>query len=515
MNDNNKDLWKLQLVDRTINYLIKLDYKQAGNEWQPEFIKALISEEFGKIKTRINSEYSASRLMSDIESKNGRGRIFKQASEQFPDEPHVIAQYGRFLYDEETRFQESRNYLEKAFELTQEKDSKICHMLGMSYRRELKEHLDALGNNKPSEEQLYEHENLRERASRYFKLSRELERENDYAYISHIQLLIDLIEQGFRQFGANVPYHKRLSDRAYIRNWLDEAFSILDEAQVYLEYSQDTFLGLLEAKLINLRGSLSKAIETYQNILTNANKYKDSKNFSQRIDPNPIKRQLARCFYQRGMERIESKEVNERNKGQNDLKRAAKYLEELIIDQPTHPYNLGFWFQCARLNPQVNKSILIERLEGYYARTQSLDGAFYLMCLFFIRGIEEKNPSAFDDYERYLKDSKRLSAHLTHRLNRREWLGDGYTLIPNKNISLDSQTEQPIATKLPRIEGYIKQVVEFNGLISIPPYGQKIYFRPKRHDKKFYKSDEGKKVTFNIVFTYDKPIAYDVRFYKT
>jgi hypothetical protein len=512
MNDNENNLWKLQLVERTINYLTKLGSKQPGNEWQRKFVKALVSDEFTKITIRNRDEYSASRLMGDIESQNGRGRIFKQAAEQFSDEPHVIAQYGRFLYDEETRFEESRKYLEKAFKITKETDEKICHMLGMSYRRELQERLKALGNNKPSDEQLYENDNLRERASHYFKLSRELVRENDYAYTAHIQLLIDLIRQGFKQFDTDVSYPQRLHERADIRNWFYEAFSIIDEAQIYIEYSQDTFLGKLEADLMSLRGDLSKAIEAYENILTNANRYQDSKKFSQHIDPNPIKRQLARCLYQRGMENIKSPKVNERNRAQNDLKRASEYLQDLIRDQPSHPYNLGFWFQCARLNPLVSKSILIERLEGYYARTQSLDGAFYLMCLFFIRGIEEKNPSAFSEYERYLKDSKRLATNLTHRLNRREWLGAGNTLIPNKSISFDSQKEEPITKDLPRIEGTIKYVGESSGEISIPPYGKTIHFKPKRHDKKFYKSDEGKKVTFNVAFTYDKPIAYDVRF---
>ena len=274
MNDKENNLWKLQLVERTINYLTKLGSKQPGNEWQRKFVKALVSDEFTKITIRGNrDEYSASRLMGDIGSRDGRGRIFKQAAEQFSDEPHVIAQYGRFLYDEETRFEESRKYLEKAFEITKETDEKICHMLGMSYRRELQERLKALGNNKPSDELLYENDNLRERASHYFKLSRELDRENDYAYTSHIQLLTDLIEQGFKQFGTDVSYPQRLNERADIRNWLDEAFSIIDEAQIYIEYSQDTFLGSLEVNLMRLRGNLSTAIEAYENILTNANRY--------------------------------------------------------------------------------------------------------------------------------------------------------------------------------------------------------------------------------------------------
>jgi hypothetical protein len=505
--------WKLQLVDRTVMYLQKLGFEQAGNDWQRKFVAALVSGEFQKIKIRSREEYPVSRLMYDIETRDGRGRVFQIAAEQFPNEPHLLAQYGRFLYDEDTRFEESRKHLRNAFDLTKGKDANICHMLGMGYRRELQERLQAIGNGKPNQSDCDYRNHLLEKASQYFVKSRELNRENEYGYTSHIECLISLIQQGFSQFSQEVPVSTRLQMRADLRSWLDEAFGILDEAQVYLEFSQDTYLGQLQIRLTELRGNLSQAIEAYENLLVDSRKRNNSNDLQQRIDTNPIKRQLARCLYQRGIEKKNDLKIKVRNQALKDFARAATYLEQLIQDQPTNPYHLGFWFQCARANPCVNKQILTERLEGYYARTKSLDGAFYLMCLFFIRGLEEKNPSAFDEYERYLKDCKNLSASLTHRLYRREWLGPHFTLLPNRSVPFDSNKEEHNTTGLLRITGTIKKVAaDVHGDISIPPYGKLIYFPPKRHDQKFYKSDEGKSVTFNVAFTYDKPVAYNVRF---
>ena len=157
----------------------------------------------------------------------------------------------------------------------------------------------------------------------------------------------------------------------------------------------------------------------------------------------------------------------------------------------------------------MNKEKLIERLEIFYNITENLIGAFYLMCLYFVRGLEESNPTAFRKYKKYMEDCKRLSENLTHRLNIREWLGTNFTIIPRSHVNFES-IEDEDCPDIQQIEGKIKRIFDVHGEISIPPYGETIYFRAKRRDKKFYKSDEEKSVRFYVAFTYDKPIAYNV-----
>ena len=77
----------------------------------------------------------------------------------------------------------------------------------------------------------------------------------------------------------------------------------------------------------------------------------------------------------------------------------------------------------------------------------------------------------------------------------------------------DRDKDEQITTALPRIEGIIRRVPEEapRGDISIPPYGQTISFLSRRlRGQRFYDSDEGKAITFNVAFTYDGPVAYDV-----
>ena len=504
--ESEPDSWKLQLSSRTTEYLQKLGWDQAGNAWQRDFVTRLLVGEFDRIEIKGKLSYKVSRLMSDIESSAGRGLVFKTAAERFPDEPHFLAQYGRYLYDEDTRFEAARELLRNAFELTGKRDTLICHMLGMSYRRELHEYLEALGRNKRSAEEQAQVRYLLENAIESFRTARELDRENVHSYASHVECLIDLIEHGFRQFGQSIPNAQRLAQQTDLRYWLDAAFRVLDEAEVYLEYAPGSHLGQLEIKLQMLRGDLGQAIQAYQSLLDR------SRDILQKIDPIPVKHQLARCFYQRGLEGFNSANERTRSEAALDFAAAAHHLEDLIRSQPTNPYNLGFWFQCARADPHMSKALLTERLESYYSRTESLDGAFYLMCLFFVRGLEEENPSAFREFSRYLGICQHLAANLTHRLHRREWLGPSYTLIPNRLVSFDTERDEPITTSLLRIDGIIKRVAEAYGEISILPYGQEIYFQALRRERKFYASDDGKRVTFNVVFTYDKPIAYDVEF---
>ena len=487
--ESEPDSWRLQLSTRTTEYLQKLGWDQAGNAWQRDFIERLLVGEFQRISIRSRPDYKVSRLMADIESSAGRGLVFQLAAERFPDEPHFLAQYGRYLYDEDTQFEKAREYLRRAFELTGKRDTLICHMLGMSYRRELHEFLEALGRRKRTVAEQDQVRYLLENAVDSFRMARELDRENEHSYASHVECLIDLIEHAFGQIDRGVPSAQRLSQHADLRHWLEAAFGVLDEAKVYLEYGQGSHLAQLEIRLQSLRGDLSQAIQAYESLLSR------SHDILQRIDPIPVRRQLARCLYQRGLEGLSSTNERTRQQAAQDFVSAAQHLEDLIRDQPTNPYNLGFWFQCARANPQLSKTLLTERLEGYYAWTESLDGAFYLMCLYLIRGIEEENPSAFREFNRYLGISQHLAANLTHRLHRREWLGPNYTLLPNKLVPYDLELDEPITANLPRVDGVIKHVADAYGEISIPPYGQEIYFQALRHKRKFYASDVGKQVT--------------------
>jgi hypothetical protein len=42
--------------------------------------------------------------------------------------------------------------------------------------------------------------------------------------------------------------------------------------------------------------------------------------------------------------------------------------------------------------------------------------------------------------------------------------------------------------------------------------GFEVFFKPRVQDRQYFKSDEGRtRVTCAIAFTYEKPIAYDVR----
>lgn len=499
-----RDLWKQQLADRAVELLKKLGPDQPGNAWQRDFVSRLIVGEFGRIPIRVGRD-RVSRLMYDIPTSQGRGRVFLLAATQFPDEPHFLAQYGRFLYDEDTRFNEARTYLQKARDLATE-DSRICHMLGMSYRRELHEILIHSRPTDRTPEQELHIEDLLEQATKYFEESRRLEHEDEHGYVTNIECLIELIKDGFKRFPKGTSNQKMLRARSDLRKWLDEAFEVLDEAEVYLRHREDTHMWMLRTKLEELHGDLSKVIEAYNNLL---DAFRSDR--SRLIDPRTLKRQLARCLYKRGCQRRTSKSNKVRSKANKDFQRAVELMAELIHDEPGNPRHLGLWFQCARMHSRFNKVLLTERLENYYAITESLDGAFYLMCLYFIRGLEERNPEAFRQYERYQVICENLSSDLSHRHYKREWLGHGYAFIPN-HLVYNSAIDDYETERLMRIEGIIKKVFSpTQGKLSIPPYGQTIYFSPHRRDQRFYRSDIDKPVSFFVAFSYDEPIAFNVQ----
>jgi hypothetical protein len=490
-------VWKQQIPDRLVPLIKKLNFAVPGGEWQREFVSKLIVGNYGEVPTRIGSD-RVSRLMFDIQSKPGRERIFNTVAHQFNKEPHFLAQYGRFLYDEDTQFIKSREWLQKAIDVSPS-DWSLRHMMGMSYRRELHEMLLATKENSGAPEVQDMISILLDNARASFALTRQLGPENQYGYVSHIECLLDLVRAGFQRFPEDSPRHSILEKSELLRNWLDQAADILWEARVYIAYDEGSWLWKLEKDIDMLRGDISRTIEAFFNLLGKS---------QVAIDRNALRRSLAHCLCQRGMQQI-AKHPNDATK---DFQRAADLLSELIADEPTRAGNVSFWFQCARLDRNTNKRLLTERLENYYARTQSLEGAFYLMCLYFIRGMEENNPEAFRQYGMYRNLSSKLSSTLSHRLHRREWIGRDFNLIPTSLVPYKKESGDYDTGPLRRIPGKIKKIVsETQGYLSIPPYGEQILFQPHRREHKFYRSDQTKEVTFAVAFNNEGPIAYDVK----
>jgi tetratricopeptide (TPR) repeat protein len=486
--ERTSDSWKLRIADYAEEVIRRLDPSLPGSEQERQFVDALIIGEYAMVRRRISGE-PASRLMFEILTSAGRERVYKAAAEIFDAEPHFLAHYGKFLYDEDTRFEESRQYLFKAAELAPD-DPLIHHMIGMSFRRELgavlidtdpRERSPELG-----ERLLF----LHSQAGRYFSEARRRNRNSPYGYVSHLECLIQLIRDRFRGQPPNAPIHTSLRDDLQLRKLFDEAYQLSSEAEQYVP--GHSWLRELRAQLDAHHGDVSRAITAYQELLKRTDV----------ADPSRVRRQLARALYERA---VSKDAIN-----YSDLSLAAGTIDMAIRDEPALEENIRIWFECVRLDPGFSKVRITEQLEHYFQISEGLVPAFYLMCLYFIRGIEERNPDAFRRFHIYHDKSVRYSQDLSYRSAIREWIGPGLVLWPRRFVSFDDNTRKFDVAALPRVDGFIKAIPsETAGYISVPPWNVEIFFVPRTKDRRFYLSDLDKPVRFAVAFAQAGPMAYD------
>jgi hypothetical protein len=89
--------------------------------------------------------------------------------------------------------------------------------------------------------------------------------------------------------------------------------------------------------------------------------------------------------------------------------------------------------------------------------------------------------------------------------------------LPNYILARDESEDNAIDPAAPgelrvRINGAISQVLgPTKAYLKLEPMGFSLFFKPRVKDRVFYNSDVGEPVTCAVAFTYEKPIAYDVR----
>ena len=147
------------------------------------------------------------------------------------------------------------------------------------------------------------------------------------------------------------------------------------------------------------------------------------------------------------------------------------------------------------------------------------------MCLYFADAINSNSTSAWRKCQEYQNESARRSANLGVRTFIREWLveanithGKELRIFPHHLIAKEEAGDTLAAPRSPSdrrvsLSGTVYKVVSSTAAyLRLEPMGFEVFFKPRVQDRQYFKSDEGRtRVTCAIAFTYEKPIAYDVR----
>jgi len=493
----NLSTWALKLID-----MFSTPHKVPSDEIKDILSRIFIIREYTELmkSPELSGAKRYAPMIEDIPNNEGRLGIFRELVETFPDEPHFWGHLGRFCAIELHRNEDALEAIDKALELDS-KNNVFYHMKGMVLRQQIYDFLETLkqrGHFSPDDTDTIKRKI--EEASEQFEKSRSFAApREEHAYVSHIQLLIRVVDFGFAI--SKQPSREEFlvsEDAAWYRDLIDKAEHLLDE----LKRKQEGELPSLyttrcESGLDELYGDYSRVLEGWNSLLDRRDIYLPG-----------VRRQIARVYLVRKKRLWDELD-------QRELRRVAQLMQENIETDPTDYGSMRYWFQAVRRIDGESIEAVIERLSYWKATTESIEATFYLYILYTLQALDGLTTSTLKASGLIVECSKMARA-LAIRHNSIEWFGKGtgmkrilhYSLLPK---SWEAEFEK--GDKLSLVEGRVSRIFGPEAGDIELSCGLRAFFVPGRGFKRTYvrSRDENKAIRCYLSFTYDGIRAWAVR----
>jgi hypothetical protein len=492
--------WKRQLTNWAINF-IKICRKGTlvpSDELIDLLRRVFILRDESELLGTENAGSSRfSKLIDDIQTKEGRLSVLQTLVEYFPEEAHFWGHLGRFYSRIMKDWGAALEAVEKAVGLSPH-DPILHHMKGMCYRQKIYDIMWKSGNlssREPVEAKIRE---LSENSLEAFEESRELDPESWYGYVSPIQLLINILDWGYQESGCDSRAEfLGLISSGWYRDQLDEAESLLAELRTIRRGEKPSGYTLdCQARLNRIYDDYSRALQDWTNLLGRRDVYAP-----------PIRRQIVRTYLARRERDWSSLERRE-------IERIVDLMEQNLREEPDSEHNLRLWFRAYRLSARRNIDLALDRLAHWRALGDSQDSYYYLYILHVIKAIEGASIEKVRA-EDLIKQSSQKARDRRNRTRSFEWLGKGeglerlvhYTELGEWDKTKDFYGE---TSRLARVEGRITQInAPEAGTIELKSCGLHAFFVPAKSGARKGR-DENRLVTFYLGFSYDGLRAWSV-----
>ena len=437
-----------------------------------------------------------SQLLQDIPSQEGRLRILIRLTELFPSEAHFWGHLGRFYSLQMRDTANSLRALDQAIAISPE-DDVLYHMKGMALRAQLYDSMQTDVGPKGSLEEALE---IARQAAEQFTIARSKEPNDEHGYVSHIQMLLKLLDYAKRATGAESGQEILISPtvNSVLRESLDFAEDLLDQARRLKEGEKPSVhVERCRVQMDALYGRFDTVLQGWNNLLARPDIYRP-----------PIRRQLVQAYLVRRNRRWDTLDARE-------VGRVLDLLNENLLEEPNDRRNLRLWMQAVRrAQPPMAIDHVIERISYWKANSIEIDAVYYLYILYALKALEGY-ALALDPLRESLEECKRRARLRPNRTGSFEWVGSGhdltrlvhYTELGDWNNDLDFWGG---ASKLSRIRGSIVSISGPEaGLIEVKG-GLKAFFVPGKSGH-FRGRDENRIVDCFLGFSYDGPRSWEVR----
>lgn len=489
-------------------------WKQNLSTWSLEFIRAcckstlatnddlldvlrrifILRDEHDLLGTETSASSRFSLLVEDVQTPEGRLSIFKELVDTFPYEAHFWGHLGRFysiVMDEPIQ---AMNALDRAIHLDPD-DPVLYHMKGMCLRKLAYEQMKVFDASQSD----VEIRDTVEKAKVAFEQARMLDPDSEHAHISPIQLLLRVIDFGFRISAKESRTEFLVSKNAgWYREQLDEIESLLERVRDLREGDRPgRFISSCEADLAQVYDNYSRALEGWNDLIGR----KD-------VFAPPIRRQIVRAYLARQRRNWSTLQPKE-------IEKIVMLMEDNMREEPASERNIRIWFRAIRYSPHQDIDVAIDRVSMWRAQGDSIESYFYLYILHTLKALDgsmiERVRS--DDL---IQASRVKARNLRNRTKSFEWLGKGSGLGRLKHSSELGEWNEDTdfysnVEILERVEGRVSQISgPESGLIEITSCGLSAFFVPAKAGL-FKGRDENLRVSFFLGFSYDGLRAWSIQ----
>ena len=431
--------------------------------------------------------------------------VFEALIETYPEEPHFVAHYGRFLCYVEKNYSEAMQKIEAAIENND--DPYLLHMKGMVIAAEIQDSIlprlktqsNQAGEIQSEEEDIeLLHDKLKTAQDLFEQVRKKMRDESFAGYVSDINLCINVLETLKSIEKADTDEFLRNHANDWITKILDRAATLFEACNVSRgEIAEDEKdrLQEVEAKLSPYLHGLSAAIDRLSALVDEVDE-----------DRRPMmNRLLARAL------------LEKKNYKTDVLQTIADKMEENLRYEPDIGANIRIWFQAVcRLNVEDPGRLLTTatiRLNEWVTQSNhNLEAHFCRYIVTFIRAVEGSG-EAEEHLKEYQEEMQRLAenSHIQNRTKVRFWLGKGsglQRLLGNQDVQWN-ETEQTIE-RFESLKGSVGPESAGNYTAYIYSYKTRIYFSPQKTNSKIsIPEDINQPVWYSVGFSYHGPRAFN------
>ncbi|MER5791957.1 hypothetical protein [Streptomyces sp. NPDC001980] len=328
-----------------------------------------------------------------------------------------------------------------------------------------------------------------------FNRSRQLNKENLYAYITHVQTII--LAARTLKAAARVRSVAELDSAAgeWVVRQVGEANELLEEAtRVHGTLDvQDRFVVECRTGIDQLYNDLNAVVGQWEIAATGGR------------TNSMVQRALAQAYYARAGRRWRNLELDE-------LRRIAELARQNLSRRDSRAEDYRLWFEASKHLPEFDADVALSQLDGWLDRLSTWRGHYYRYCLLFDLWFKGLNNDTAE-----FREAQRTSRDLVSARPKQSYLWfakkpGGYTLISDGDLGEWDRKKNFWKNPEPlrRVNGRIDVIhTQWSGHIRLDG-SVTAFFKPKPAGV-LPGSDAEKPVNFFLGLSPDGLQAWDVR----